>query len=694
MEGARERRTDWMRWILGAVAVFVTCLVVFFAWHYDRYLCRQFDAVARMLGAERMYLLGGQVYETTVDQKGPLWTNIYYVTYLLGGNREAAWSWLGAVILFTNSVVAFSIYCITPRRVLAHVRALRIGACLAIFYYLSASEEEWAFLFYSRNMTSAMIAVSFALIWWGVRIQKYRIHAFVLAGLTMGQVVSIMPTSGVTFALMCILAAACCLKPGNSWAVSLRESKQELLQSLGVLILAWSVSFLFVFVYYWLTGNFSRFWSYWYRYNLFYTDVSGQNPLQILMKLFSDLRGFFFRHYLFTAVLIGYILLLIVKFRGASRTEQLFMTGNLIWLTGEAISMGLGQRFFDHYEVLLVIPLCQMAVVVLTFIGDRINQKHFCTFTAVAIPVFCLWYSCSAMLAIGHSLSPFGNPEQTRKFYTGPDSQPLLLAGKAAVDLLTEEDEFIYAWMREPQLVAFFERPCASRYIECRWLSGTLTWAGKWDRKFLLDGVWQNWSEDLARSKPRIIIHDFSDAIPEGSSLEKVIDADYELVVSHPGYRVYSRQGMLEALLRKLQTESFQDWSSVPRTKVKIEDSGVFVLQGEIELSDFSEYEILINDRESREPIAAFKLTGLKEVLSSRWSHGRYLKALRAATDRAAGKYPFMLVVRNASASLLLDGRYIGGVPVVRGEMNLMLQSNGDRGLSNLTFWAGTPLPE
>jgi hypothetical protein len=205
-----------------------------------------------------------------------------------------------------------------------------------------------------------------------------------------------------------------------------------------------------------------------------------------------------------------------------------------------------------------------------------------------------------------------------------------------------------------------------------------------------LEGVWENWSKDLARSKPQIIIHDFSDAIPEGCLLEQVIKEDYELVVSHPGYRVYSRQGMMEGFVRKLKSKSFQDWSSGPMPEIMIENDEVFVLQGILQLSDFSDHEILITDRDSRESIAAFKLTGLQEILTSRWSHGRYLKALLVPTDRPAGKYPFMLVIRNASAALLLDGKYVGGVPVGRSAMRMEIRTDRGGVSGNLSFWTGS----
>src|SRR5229473_1027898 len=158
MVDARERiRVPWR-----AVSAGLAALLVLIAACFDlEWTARAWDAQEELQWARRIVSLGGPLYATTADQKGPLWQLCYVLAYAIGGSLNA-WFVVAGMIIVVALTTSLAVWLIALRA--GPSRVVAGGAASAVVLILVLGPEEFSHELYSRNLTGLLLVAALAAI--------------------------------------------------------------------------------------------------------------------------------------------------------------------------------------------------------------------------------------------------------------------------------------------------------------------------------------------------------------------------------------------------------------------------------------------------------------------------------------------------------------------------------------------------
>lgn len=681
----------------------------FILWRYQTYASRQFDPLHYMAKAQRACVVGGQFYQVAAIQKGPLWFAAYYLAYLLGG-ESYSWHWIAVFVQFTSLTIAAAAMLQCRLLFPAYRPAPLFCVGVAFHLYLMCNGQEFASALYSRNISVALTAVGFTCLWWGVSRAGTQVRPFVLGGLFLGQAVQLMPTEA-TNALLGLGLIWAGLKRAatgpQASEVGLGDGRRAwklMAKPMAIFCASGLLSFSSSFIYYWATGNLSEMWLYWFTYNRIYAKAMGLGALSKGTKLVGDLAGYLSTHPVILLALLSGLAASVQTFRTGTRLQRLWVSFLWLWLLAECISVGAVDRFFEHYLVLIVVPIGTLAVhAILSFLDRAVRSVK--TQSALC-----------AMLAVAVLLGPGRGPLRTGLLYLHPvesrkaiayghevDSRPELLAARAVLDVILKPSDFFYFWTMNAGQVAYFRRPIATRYAVSFYLIGVVPGPSpKRSNRFIPPGVWERWSQDLAETRPKVILVNRDEPVPSDTPLARLLAERYALTVQHPVYELHVERSALSAFLQSLSALRFTE------LEFDHEDEGTpvakqagpsgeathpsrirsllfppvtdFVLRAEVDLhSDAGVAQRLtVVSRAGNGATIEFEFRANGDVVTRRNSYGErrevYFTSLRPeSAPMEDSALDVTLIVRHGSALLLGGGRILGACVIGEGPFGLAL---------------------
>lgn len=488
---------------------------------------RAFDSIWARASVDRVIRLDGGYYTAGSDHRGPFWMAIYHVTELVTP-RWAFWFAVAVLIVVVAAGTALAV--VVVARTVTGERAVTAAAGVFVLAYLVFGPEEYSRVLYSRNVTTALTALAFALV---CRLPRDRLRPALLvgSGVAAGLAVQTITTSALPCAVVGLVAVLSTVRMDG------RRSLRVTLQAAAWWAVPMLVTVAAAPVYYALRGEFGDFWAHYVTYNRHYTAATGRSTLEILRKSLADIGWYYGRHPFQAALLVAFAVDTVAVWRSATYHDRLLRGGLIGWWFAETISMGLAQRFFEHYRVVPFVPVATMGAI-LAGRSARImppQGRRLAPLGALAAVPFVLGGPNLAR-GITEALAFRGPARHVERWERS--LRPERRFERAVVHALSDSDEYVLYWLGDPFPYDAIDRLSASRYLESRWMTGEI-YGGATDARYVLPGTWDRWTADVERARPPIALVYHDRPYPAGTPVDRLLREQYVEVVATPAATVY-----------------------------------------------------------------------------------------------------------------------------------------------------------
>ena len=200
-----------------------------------------------------------------------------------------------------------------------------------------------------------------------------------------------------------------------------------------------------------------------------------------------------------------------------------------LWLISAAVSVAIGLRFFGHYYIQLIPPLCLLTAGSLTRATRRLATATV-AFAAIAALAFS---------AAGYFMSPYG-----------PEPQYQTVSKFLATH--SKKNDWVLVWGSVPEIYWASNLRPATRFITTSTLTDSFPGRPAFDAAPEKSSslIWDWFYEDMAAHPPRFIV-DTAPADIRGAEytpidrfprLEEIVQSEYHYVGSIDGISIYERQ--------------------------------------------------------------------------------------------------------------------------------------------------------
>jgi hypothetical protein len=527
---AWSRCTSRVLLSLAVVAgAFLALLVMAAAIFQLEWTSRTWDAHAEMQAAQRVIRLGGPLYTTTADQKGPLWQLCYVAAYAIGGSVNC-WFVIAGMIVLIALGTSIAAWAIAIRA--GPAREVAAGAAGAFAINLILGPEEFCHELYSRNLVGFLLSAALAaLVALAVARPRARTLLTLVAGVAVGLAVQTNPGS-VLSALVC---GGLVLWMGVRGPLAGEPRWLGLPQRFWIFGGVAAATLATAFVWFGLRGSLPDFWAEWFTYNRYYTEAGGLSYVDQVRKGLTDFAGYYRRSPYKLMLLLAFL------FDAARRLRR----GALVWLDvtlvawwlAACLEVAAAQRFFDHYLILPFLPVVTMGCVLAARWGDELHVRL--RPAAAIVPlVLVIMLSAKPLLRAGlEIMRHFRSPQQTM-FEHVASLSPSNHRLRNFVLATSRPDDYVYAYTNHSWIYTDIDRTSATRYVEKRWLEGEIFWTGT-DSDWILPRTRENWRADMRRTPPRLFITFSETPVPPGSPPAQLLSCAYRLIYREPGLAVH-----------------------------------------------------------------------------------------------------------------------------------------------------------
>jgi 4-amino-4-deoxy-L-arabinose transferase-like glycosyltransferase len=233
--------------------------------------------------------------------------------------------------------------------------------------------------------------------------------------------------------------------------------------------------------FYWIRGEWPAFWFWGWQYNFAYMSLVTPSVLAENAVFYTIVAALFW-----LPLLIGL---------AERRMPRPFLA--LAWLAAMVPALAAGGRFFPHYYLMPLPPICLLAAPgVLSFARERsVRLRIALVFAALSVAVTLVlswgWYRIKPGLA--------GN----QRGYTSV---------AAYVNAHTGPDDRIFVWGNSPEIYVDADRVMATRFAFCNYMTGKIWGTDAADTdildtdRFAVPRAWDELIQDLGRTPPAVIV--------------------------------------------------------------------------------------------------------------------------------------------------------------------------------------------
>jgi hypothetical protein len=172
------------------------------------------------------------------------------------------------------------------------------------------------------------------------------------------------------------------------------------------------------------------------------------------------------------------------------------MTLGLLWLVTSAVAVKTGGRFFGHYFLLVLPPLCLLAAPSFSRLWQKNRSSRAILAVLCALPAVLFFVLATSGRSVAADLD---------------EREPPYAEVAARIAKLTAPEERIFVWGNSPQLYVLARRPMGTRFSSCNFVTGespgTPTETGRWDADSNQNPTtWQMLFADLERRRPALLV--------------------------------------------------------------------------------------------------------------------------------------------------------------------------------------------
>lgn len=512
----RDDPAAWLRpWYVPISAAGLTLLAIVAVFRMES-SAPNYDPQYMRVIVERTIRYGGSYYENGIHNKGPLEPFVYELAARVGGDT-GFWFVIG---LFTLAAAM----CIGLAAALCTVRSggsvvLGVSVAAAAITHFTLSDADYAGVLYARNMTVALMAVAFAVAAfdpaWST--PRRRVVSVIVVGVTTGLAVQTLVTA-------CFTAS-----PVLLWAMWVRRD------AVVGRVTAWiampvvsALTLVSAPLYYRVFGPWQDFVDGWWVQARYMSTGTGRDLASQWSLGWDQFRDYYGDRPELVLVLVVWIVATGWRWRSLDIDQRVLRALPLVWFVGAWVELVLSQRYSSHYYSVLAVPTILLLATAVADVGR---------FWAVRPPrpaaLAPLGAAVIALLAGG--LGPFGTGMEAAAVVgstgdfaerrdVGIDGRTHLI--RAALDLVSEEDDPLLMWTSYPWPYLNLERVSATRYIWKSFLLGEI-YLGESGPQYVVPGTWERFEEDLDRTNATAFFVESVNPVAAGTPFEARVERDF-----------------------------------------------------------------------------------------------------------------------------------------------------------------------
>jgi hypothetical protein len=550
-ERAPTRRLT-RRDVPGAVLVSLGTAAVLAAFFGNEIRSQDYDPQFARTIVERAGELGGTYYQNGIHNKGPFEMVVYDAARWVT-SWGSYWFGISAFVLVTSIVVATT-SAVTARRFGAHpMMALAVSSGVAVHFALSTSD--YAGVLYSRNITSALVAVvwTIALVdrFWAD--ERSRRIAFVICGAMLGLAVQTLLTTALAATVVGAFVVAR-RAPHDTW----RAARSVAASAVATVALAP--------LWYALRGSFDEFWAGWWTYARFMSSGTGRSLGDQIGLGWSQLLGYVQERPELVVVVLAFALVTWTQWRRLAPWERSAHLTLVAWLVAAWIELVLSQRYSSHYFSILAVPVALMASVLAARVSsavvrpgslprglDRVRTTPWAAVIVVSV------------LLVTQAATPFWRGLDTAGSFTGfADHAADREQGRggaerstrAILDLVSDAGDPLLAWTMYPWTYLDQHRVPATRLSWKSFLLGEI-YLGRTGPEYVLPQTWRWFAEDMADTDPTALVTVSDTVLVPGTPFAQYVANGYEQVYPGPTQQVSLRRDLLSDVVGPVSGETW-----------------------------------------------------------------------------------------------------------------------------------------
>jgi hypothetical protein len=498
---------------------------------------------------ERVHRFGGTFYQNGIYNKGLIEPLTYNLARHLGG-YDGMWLFISVFAAIAAAICAF----VMARTVrwTGGPTALAVATGAVLYIHLTVSPSNYAGVFYARNMTVTLLAITWLItfeerLW---RSARSRLLAAIALGAVLGVVVQALLTE--VFAAAAIVLAAGAM-------LSYRAEAAERLKLVGATLGAAFVVFIAAPLWYLARGSFGAFWASWYtdgRLQAVGTrrSLGGQFALG-----WHKIYDYYQHRSLLLLVIAAFVVFTYATWPRASRRERAMNLSLLGWLGAAWLEQILNQRYSAHYFVISAIPTALMIAVLLGNTGRAVLGSPRLARTSIAWPLVAV---VGAVYLFGGK--GFTDAVKRTSRFTSTRAIAEEVANEQAgstrsvrgvLDLVSRDNDAVLMWTNEASRYLDLHRVAAGRFIWKSFLTGEI-YLGASSPKYVLPHTWQWFREDLQKSKPVAFVR--TGDYPAGGTPFADLMSNRFRVVFQGQQTVYLRDDVASRVLDQSATTSWR----------------------------------------------------------------------------------------------------------------------------------------
>jgi hypothetical protein len=520
----RPKPTRWMRaWYVPITAAGLALLAVIAVFRMES-SAPNYDPQYMRVIVERTIRYGGSYYVNGIHNKGPLEPFVYELAARLGGDG-GFWFVISLFALAAAGCVGVAAALFTVRSGGSVLLGSSVAA--AAIVHLTLSDADYAGVLYARNMTVALLSIGFAVAAfdpaWSS--DRRRVASVVVVGITTGLAVQTLVTA-------CFTAS-----PVLLWAMWAR--RDELARRVPAWLAMPVVSACALAsapVYYRLFGPWRAFVDGWWVQARFMSEGTGRDLASQFSLGWDRFLEYYGERPELVVVLVIWLVTTAWRWRTFDRDQRALRLLPPIWFLGAWIELVLSQRYSSHYFSVLAVPTIMLLATVIADVGHGLGARLPRGDAARSPRLTALLPLGAAIVALyAGGLAPFGvglaavaQVDSTDDFVArravGIDGRTHML--RAALDLVSEEDDPLLMWTSYPWPYLNYERVSATRYIWKTFLLGEI-YLGKSGPEYVVPGTWDRFAEDLDATNPTAFIVESVNPVEPGTPFASRVARDF-----------------------------------------------------------------------------------------------------------------------------------------------------------------------
>lgn len=524
----------------GAVLVSIGAAAVMAAFFGNELRSQDYDPQFARTIVERAGELGGTYYQNGIHNKGPLEMVVYDAARWVT-SWGSYWFGISAFILVISGVLA-AVVAVTARRFGAHpMMALAAAAGVGVHFTLSTSD--YAGVLYSRNITSALVAVvwSLALVdrWWAD--ERSRRVALVVCGALLGLAVQTLLTTALVATVVGVF-------------VVVRRGADAPGRAAGRVVVAAGVTVALAPIWYALRGSSDEFWAGWWTYARFMSSGTGRSIADQIGLGWTQLLGYVQDRPELVAVVVAFVLVTWTQWRRLAVEERAAHVTLVAWSVAAWVELVVSQRYSSHYFSILAVPVALMLAVLAARLSvmvvrpgslprglDRLRTSAWAS--VLVVSALLLTQAATPFwrgLETASSFSGFADHAADREQGRGGAER----STRAVLDLVSDERDPLLAWTMYPWTYLDQHRVPATRLSWKSFLLGEI-YLGRSGPEYVLPQTWRWFAEDVSATDPAAFVTVTETPVVPGTPFSQYVTNGFEQVYPGPSIQVALRRDLL-----------------------------------------------------------------------------------------------------------------------------------------------------